>query len=92
MGIWKNFDEIEESLTLRELEEIVTAGREREHRNHKFMAALQGHNLDEATEQSNEDKFNASKMRAQAFLEGRSFDEVEFDEIGFGFETDEEEI
>ena len=48
--------------------------------------------MDEAeNERSNEDKFRDSQMRATAFLEGRSFDEVDLEDIGFGFETDDDE-
>lgn len=46
LGIYRNYDELEESLSLEELMETYKAIFEREHRHNKFLAALQGHDLD----------------------------------------------
>ena len=45
--MWKNFDELEESLCVEELIKILNAVRDREHRERVFMAAIQGIDLDE---------------------------------------------
>jgi len=46
LGQWKNFDELESTLTVEELLKILDASREREHENRKFLAALKGIDLD----------------------------------------------
>lgn len=47
LGRWKNFDELEELLTLKELEAIIEALREQKQSDQRFAAALQGVNLNE---------------------------------------------
>jgi hypothetical protein len=47
LGRWKNYDELEECLTFEELTAIINALREKEARENKFMAAIQGIDLDE---------------------------------------------
>ena len=47
LGQWKNFEELEENLCVEELIVIINSIREKEHRERKFMAALQGVDLDE---------------------------------------------
>lgn len=49
LGHWKNYDELEESLTIEELILTVESIRDREHRHNKFLAAMQGVDLDEET-------------------------------------------
>jgi hypothetical protein len=51
LGHWKNFDELEESLSINELDAILNSMREKEHREMKFMASLQGVDLDEAAKE-----------------------------------------
>lgn len=63
-GAWRNFEHIEEELSLQELIEIVKAIREREYRSHKFAAALKGVNLDEQNKSKEDDPVEASKRRA----------------------------
>jgi hypothetical protein len=47
LGIWKNFEEIEENLTLAELEKLLEVKREQDYSDKKFAAALKGVNLDD---------------------------------------------
>lgn len=49
LGIWKNFDELETSISIEELMQILSITRELDYEEKKFMAALQGVNLDEQT-------------------------------------------
>lgn len=49
LGIWKNYDELESSLCVQELMQILSSRRELEYEEKKFLAAIQGINLDEAT-------------------------------------------
>lgn len=80
LGIWRNIEELEESLNLRELEAIVKAARDREHRNNKFMAALKGINLDE--DDDAKERFEAVKRRAEARMSGKSEEQLELAEFG----------
>ena len=47
LGHWKDYDELESSLSMPELSATLKAMYEAERRRQKFMAALQGINLDE---------------------------------------------
>lgn len=85
LGIWGNFEELEEKVSLDELNLILKAAHQREHRHNKFMAALKGHNIDEAEDDAKA-RFEASKRRAEAELSGKSIDEVEFEDLGIDFE------
>lgn len=76
------------NISLPELELILKESRDREHRHNKFLAALQGVDLD-ANQESAEDKFKKAQQRAQAVLEGKSSEEVELDEIEMDYEIEE---
>lgn len=47
LGHWKNYDELESNLSLDELMATLNASRDKEHRNMKFLAAMQGIDIDE---------------------------------------------
>lgn len=89
LGIWKNIAELEEALNLDELKAILSASREREHRQNKFLAAINNIDLD-AGEQTNEEKFEEVKRRAEAKLSGIDERELELDMFGIDFDTEEE--
>lgn len=61
--------------------------RKAEERRNKFMAAIQGINLDDGNPESAEEKFRNVQTRARARLSGRSEEEVVLQEIGFGYES-----
>ena len=46
-GHWKNFDELESNLSIEELNAVVDAIRKKDYEDKKFLAALQGVDLDE---------------------------------------------
>jgi hypothetical protein len=48
LGIWKNFDELESSISIEELMQILSITRELDYEEKKFTAALQGVDLDGA--------------------------------------------
>lgn len=52
MGQWKNFEELESNLTIEELLKILDAARNKDLQDKKFMAQIQGIDLDkdESTE------------------------------------------
>jgi len=54
LGRWKNYDELEECLTFEELTAIINALRDKEARENRFMAAIQGIDLDEDSTSSSQ--------------------------------------
>ena len=49
LGIWKSYQELEDTMTLQELLETYEAVLDREYRDRRFHAALQGVDIDEQT-------------------------------------------
>lgn len=89
LGIWKNIEELEESLSIDELKAIVKASREKEHRANKFAAALKGINIDEGSQNTAKEKFEEVQRRVQAKLYGKSEAALEMDELGLDIEIEE---
>lgn len=75
-------------MTLDELYLLVDAMHRKEHRHHKFLAAIQGIDLDEG---KHEAEFERIKLKAQADLAGKTEEEFTLESIGFAFETDDDE-
>jgi hypothetical protein len=88
LGIWKNFEEIEENLTLAELEKLLEVKREQDYSDKKFAAALKGVNLDD-NDDNEATTFEDIKRRAEAKTKGVSPERLEFAEIGIGLEGDD---
>lgn len=67
LGIWKDYEELETSLSMPELIETLKAKRESEYEERKFLAAIQGIDIDK------NNKDNAwEKMKAKVFSRGRT--------------------
>lgn len=81
-GMFKNFDDLEEHLSLADLEALLEKAREVEHNKMKFQASLQNIDLDKGQTESAEERFEKVKRRAQAKIAGIEEDEFEFMEIG----------
>ena len=94
LGIWKSYEELETSISLQELMAILTATRELDYEEKKFMAALQGVNLDEKNDGSGEVKGQKEweDMKARVFSKGATSDSndilalqgVNAQKVGFG--------
>lgn len=70
LGIWKDYDELETSLSMPELTTTLNAKRESDYREKKFLAAMQGVDLDK---QTGKDDGNAwEKMKAKVFSGGKT--------------------
>lgn len=67
-GIWKNFEELEESISMPELTLLLSTKRDLEYQQKKFDAAMQGVNLDEETDQSDP----WEEMKARVFSGGKA--------------------
>jgi hypothetical protein len=77
LGIWKNFDELETSISIEELMQILSVTRELDYEEKKFLAALQGIDLDEGAAQA-EGKAKGQKewedLKARVFSGGATDD------------------
>ena len=70
LGIWKDYDELERSLSMQEITAILNVKREEDYATKKFMAAMQGVDLDK-----NANKSNAwEDMKARVFSRGQAND------------------
>lgn len=70
IGIWKNFDELESNISMPELMAILESRRELDYNEKKFLAAMQGVDLDEASGKTQEDPWEAMKARVAAQSSG----------------------
>lgn len=69
LGIWKDYSELESSLSMPELTSILTAKREKDYQEKKFLAAIQGIDIEK------NNKSNAwEEMKARVFSGGRATD------------------
>ena len=72
LGIWKDYDELESNLSMPELMATLESKRELDYAERKFLAAIQGIDLDK---QSGKDESNAwEKMKAKVFSGGKAKD------------------
>lgn len=70
LGIWKNFDELESSISMSELMIILESTRELDYNEKKFLAAMQGVDLDEQSGKTKEDPWEAMKARVASQTSG----------------------
>jgi hypothetical protein len=70
LGIWKDYDELESSLCMQELTAILEAKRESDYEEKKFLAAIQGVDLEAENNKGGEDKWEAMKARVAAKVSG----------------------
>lgn len=72
LGIWKDYEDLETSLSMPELVAILEQKREADYAEKKFLAAMQGVDLDEQTGNKKEDPWEA--MKARVFSGGQTSD------------------
>jgi hypothetical protein len=98
LGHWANYDDLESNLTIEELNATLEAMRRRDFERMKFEAAIhKGINLDDQNQDSDEERFRKTKLRAQArIIAGNDKskvpdleDQIELAQIGFGMSTEE---
>ena len=70
LGIWKNYDELESSVSMPEIMAILESRRELDYNEKKFLAAMQGVDLDEASGKQEEDPWEAMKARVESKISG----------------------
>jgi hypothetical protein len=67
LGIWKDYEDLESSISLPELTAILEAKREEDYNNKKFLAAIQGVDLDAQSGKKNE----WEELKAKVFSRGK---------------------
>ena len=72
LGIWKNYDELETSMSMPELLFTLNAKRDLDYQEKKFMAAIQGVDLDKENGNSNSNAWE--EMKARVFSKGKTSD------------------
>lgn len=72
LGIWKDYEELEGSLSMPELTSTLEIKRELEYQDKKFSAALQGVDLDSQSGKKEQNKWE--EMKARAFSGGKTSD------------------
>ncbi len=68
LGIWKDYEELERSLSMQEITAILNVKREEDYSMKKFMAAMQGVDLDKNAQKSNA----WEEMKARVFSKGKA--------------------
>lgn len=68
LGIWKDYEELEASLSMPEISATLNAKREMDYNEKKFFAAIQGVDLDKQTGRQNE----WEEMKARVFSKGKT--------------------
>lgn len=91
IGTWKSFEDLEEHLTLQELDELLQAMYNKESRRNQFAASLKGIEL-KAPEQENlyekvKERAHKRLMKERAETTGK--DELSFTLGALGFGVDE---
>lgn len=72
LGIWKDYEELEKSLSMSELTATLNISRDLDYQGKKFMAAIQGVDLDKQSGQSNANAWE--DMKARVFSGGQAKD------------------
>lgn len=89
LGIWKDFEEMEMTLTMEELGHILNAKSRQDMRHWKFQASLKGINLDDKEDGEETQQTVETKMREmQARAAGVDKDTFDLNEIGIAVETE----
>lgn len=68
LGIWKDYEELEASLSMPEISATLNAKREMDYNEKKFFAAIQGVDLDKQTGKQNE----WDELKARVFSKGQA--------------------
>jgi hypothetical protein len=73
LGIWKDYSELEESLSLSEIIAIISSKRDLDYQEKKFFAAIQGVDLEDNTDSDRGQK-EWENMKARVFSRGATND------------------
>ena len=70
LGIWKDYEDLETSLCMQELSAILESKREADYQDKKFLAAIQGVDLDAQTGKTEANPWEEMKARVAAKVSG----------------------
>lgn len=70
LGIWKDYEELEASMSMPELVATLGSRRELDYQEKKFLAAIQGVDLDKSSGKKEEDPWE--RIKAKAFSKGKA--------------------
>jgi translation initiation factor 1 (eIF-1/SUI1) len=73
LGNWKDYEDLEENLSMPELTSTLTALRESKHRDQKFFAAIQGIDLDKNSNTGGGQK-EWEDLKSRVFSSGQASD------------------
>lgn len=90
LGIWKDYEELETSLSMPELVATLSSKRDLDYQEKKFLAAIQGVDLDKQSGKASQNEWE--KMKARVFSRGKtdnpndivSFQGTKAAQAGFG--------
>lgn len=85
LGIYKSFEELENHLTIDEMNLLLKAGAKKEERLHRVLAAVNGIKWDDHAEDSAEDVVERLKKKADAAVSGWTDEQIELEEMGIKF-------
>lgn len=89
LGIYKSFDELEENITMAELNHLIKANAKKEERLHRVLAAVNGIKWDsEETQETGEEAMERIKKQAAALMQGKSVEQMELEESGIKIEIE----
>lgn len=71
LGIWKNYEELESSLSMAELMAVLSSKRELDYEEKKFLAAIQGVDIDKDSDRGQKEW---EDMKARVFSGGKTRD------------------
>lgn len=74
LGIWKDYEDLESSISLPELTAILEAKREEDYNNKKFLAAIQGVDLDAQSGNRVKEEDPLARVQARALARSRGLD------------------
>ena len=89
--MWRNYEELEENLSLAELNQTLESYREAKREERRFLAAIQGIDIDKG-QKGELPTFDDIKKRAAAKARGVTEEEYDLAEIGIGVEEWEDEL
>lgn len=89
LGIYKTFEELEDSLTLEEINLLLKADKKKEERLFGVLAAVNGIEYgsgEEAGTETAEEAMERLRRNAQAQQEGKTEEQVDLEALGIKFE------
>lgn len=95
LGNWNNLNEVENSITMRELGLLLKAKYKDIKNSHKFAASLKGIDIPDEEEEEGRNTFEEIQAKADAVLAGKTVEEADthqqqsfFDVVGIEIEAD----